>query len=139
MSLLIGIGGFGLRDISIYFAGYSMKKKPTEKRAKWTAGQEARWTERLEWLEDEFPLGRCVSVHRVAYRRQCGGVFDRDGRFLIHVARRLEYTLAVYTLLEEWAHCREWDDYRDHGHAWTAEYGALIRADEDRENHDTGD
>ena len=102
----------------------------------WTPKQRRRWRERIEWLEEEFPLPWKLHVWRVPYREQFGSA-THDGREAwIRVARRLEYPAAVYVLFEEHAHLREWDDYRDHGQAWTHEYGAIIRADEDREKEE---
>ena len=93
----------------------------------------AAFRERVEWLRDEFPAELPVHVHRVPFAKRLGDATKHDGHFLIRVAKRLPFSEAVYALFEEFAHCLEWDDTHDHGPAWAAAYGEIIRADEARD------
>lgn len=92
-----------------------------------TRAERGRFRKVVEWLDDEFPLLLPVHVWRVAYKRQHGSAATDGKRFWIKVAKRLSLSESLYTLAEEWAHCLEWNDYQDHGNAWSHVYGEIIR------------
>lgn len=98
------------------------------------AWNQRRWRETIEWLQDEFPVPWRVHVWRVPYRKQFGSATHNGEEAWIRIARRLDLSEATYALFEEWAHLREWQDHHDHGPAWAAEYGEIIRAAERRED-----
>lgn len=99
----------------------------------WTDKQRERWQGWIEWLHDEFPVSYRVHVWRVPYRKLFGSATHNGEEAWIKIAKRLTFAESLYALYEEWAHLREWHDEDEHGPAWAAEYGEIIRAAERRE------
>ena len=93
-----------------------------------TRDQRERWLSRLAYLEENFPPGAPIRVHR---RKIAGGhsgdcTRREDGSFYIRVCPTLPFHLAVDTLCHEWAHALTWDmPGPAHGKFWGLMYSDL--------------
>lgn len=90
-------------------------------KAKWTEKQQQRWNDWLDhardWLEEVCDVTEPVKVWRVEYAKDFGGTSLVDGKFYVKVARRLEFSDAVWTVVHELAHVASWRlDKSDSGH-----------------------
>lgn len=97
----------------------------------WSLRDRRRWERRLRWLAKRHPLSAPVQVKWANWRRNFGICEDYGDRYLIRVARRCDYSLAVYVLLEEWAHALTRAATSEaHSDAWGLMYARLIRGSE---------
>lgn len=79
------------------------------------------------WLKKNFPLDKKVSIWFVDYKRYFGATFDLGDRFVIKIAKRLDWDTMVDTLYHEWAHCLTFDIHPDHSRSWACAYGKILR------------
>jgi len=89
----------------------------------WTARELRAWQGLLEHLREELPPEKPVRVWRTkrAPLRYYGTVADHSTHHHVEIARRLDFSQAVYALEEEWSHCLSGytgDEPTDHGMEW---------------------
>lgn len=97
--------------------------------ARWNAAERKYWRRLIAWLRESFPIPKPVAIRRVRYASDYGAAFPGPKAALIHIAGRLEFSDAVHTLFEEWAHLRDVYATRpDHGPTWALEYAAIREA-----------
>lgn len=96
----------------------------------WTERERQRWQEIVDLLDEEFPPGGTVRIWWWNWKEQSGDANEYPrGGWLIRIARRLDFSDAVYALAEEWAHLLTWHfkNEDDHGSSWGEAYSTILR------------
>jgi len=103
-------------------------------RASWTPNDERKWRDfidhAVDFLEDNCGVREKVRVWRTEYARQFGWTNLVRGEFIVKVARRLDYSDAVWTLIHELAHVASWrldHSQTGHGPMWGLAESAMVR------------
>ncbi len=108
-----------------------MNANPTVPTTRWTDYERADWRDLLEYMAVELPLPHPVTVRFVRWSGKDGEAGWDGTRFTIYIARRLSFSEAYYTLIEEWAHCMAGitgRDDKDHSDYWGIAYATARRA-----------
>lgn len=95
----------------------------------WRQDERERWACRIEYLRENYPV--LIPV-RVVRQRIAGGhagdTTKTEKGFRVRVHSDLAFSLAVDTLVHEWAHCLAWDlPGPAHSAAWGVLYADLYR------------
>ena len=84
----------------------------------------------LAWLRETFPTRRKVVVRRCKCRNHgCTSLADNGaGQITVTIRKSDDHSVQIHTLLHEWAHVREMDDWEPHGPPWQRLYGVIYQA-----------
>lgn len=84
----------------------------------------------LAWLRTTYPTRRKVVVRRCKCKNHGStSIADEGGDTItVVICNRDNQSTQIHTLLHEWAHVRELDDWEPHGPTWERWYGQIYRS-----------